>query len=193
MTLAGATAVAALLAVVLAGRRDQLTAALQLTSDWVLLAAAALQVLALISRTEAWHSCVHAAGGTLTRRRLFYAAGVGNLGTLVNGQLGAAGRIAMLRRSAPRESPRVPALIAAEVPILTVEAMLAALTSFTLVGPLGLPWWFPLAGLGLAVVQRAGMADQPRRGGRRSRARGAGGQGRGVIFGHGRPIHPHLA
>lgn len=167
VTLAGGAAVAALLAVVLAGRRDEFTAALQATSGWVLLAAAALQVLALISRTEAWHACVHAAGGTLSRRRLFYAAGVGNLGTLVNGQLGAAGRIAMLRKSAPRESPRVPALIAAEVPILTVEAMLAALTSFTLVGPLGLPWWLPLAGLalaGLVLVGLGRLASRRRRG-----------------------------
>lgn len=157
VTVAGGAAVVALLVVVLAGRRDQFTAALQVTSGWVLLAAAGLQVVALVSRTEAWHACVHAAGGTLTRRRLFYAAGVGNLGTLVNGQLGAAGRIAMLRRSAPRESPRVPALIAAEVPILTVEAMLAALFSFTLVGPLGLPWWLPLAGLGLAGLVLVGL------------------------------------
>jgi hypothetical protein len=52
-------------------------------------------------------------------------------------------RIAALRRSAPADSPRIPALIAAEIPILTVEATLAALTSFTLVGPLGLPFWLP--------------------------------------------------
>jgi uncharacterized membrane protein YbhN (UPF0104 family) len=167
VTLAGAVAVAVVLAVVLAGHRAQFTAALQVTSGWVLLAAAGLQLVALICRTEAWHNCVHAAGGTLTRRRLFYASGVGNLGTLVNGQLGAAGRIAMLRRSAPRESPRVPALIAAEVPILTVEAMLAALTSYTLVGPLGLPWWLPLAGLalaGLVLVGLGRLASRKRRG-----------------------------
>ena len=35
----------------------------------------------------------------------------------------------------------MPTLIAAEFPILAVEATLAALTSFTLIGPLGLPWW----------------------------------------------------
>jgi uncharacterized membrane protein YbhN (UPF0104 family) len=167
VTLAGAAAVVVLLVVVLAGHRAEFTAALQATSILVLLAAAGLQVVALISRTEAWHTCVHAAGGTLTRRRLFYAAGVGNLGTLINGQVGAAGRIAMLRRSAPRESPRVPALIAAEFPILTIEAMLAALTSYTLVGPLGLPWWLPLAGLalaGLVLVGLGRLASRKRRG-----------------------------
>jgi hypothetical protein len=39
----------------------------------------------------------------------------------------------------------VPALIAAEAPILVIEAMFGALAFFTLVGPLGLPWWVPLA------------------------------------------------
>jgi hypothetical protein len=45
----------------------------------------------------------------------------------------------------------VRALIAAELPIPVVEAILAALTSFTLVGPLGLPWWLPLVCLAVAV------------------------------------------
>jgi hypothetical protein len=66
------------------------------------------------------------------------------LGGLVNGHLGVAARIAALRRSSPDVCPQVPTLIAAEFPILAVEAMLAALTSFTLIGPLGLPWWLPI-------------------------------------------------
>jgi hypothetical protein len=44
-------------------------------------------------------------------------------------------RIGALRRSSPDVSPQVPTLIAAEFPILAVEATLAALTSFTPVGP----------------------------------------------------------
>ena len=74
-------------------------------------------------------------------------------------QLGTAARIATLRRSAPEASPRVPALIGAELPILIVEGGLAALISFTLVGPLGLPWWVPLACLvvvaGVSAALRA--------------------------------------
>jgi hypothetical protein len=42
--------------------------------------------------------------------------------------------------------PEVPTLIAAEFPILAVDATLA-LTSFTLVGPLGLAWWLPIVAL----------------------------------------------
>ena len=50
----------------------------------------------------------------------------------------------------------MPALIAAELPILFVEAALAALTSFTLVGPLGLPWWSPV--VCVAAVGSVGLA-----------------------------------
>src|SRR3954453_864123 len=69
------------------------------------------------------------------------------LGGVLNRHLGVAPRIAALRRASPDECPQVPTLIAAEFPILTIEAMLAALTSFTLVAPLGLPWWLPLIAL----------------------------------------------
>jgi hypothetical protein len=72
------------------------------------------------------------------------------LGSVVNGQLGVVARIGALRRSSPEVSPQVPTLIAAEFPILAVEATLAALASFTLIAPLGLPWWLPL--IGIAVV-----------------------------------------
>jgi hypothetical protein len=81
---------------------------------------------------------------------------MGCVGQLLNSQLGTAARIAALRRAAPEETPRVPSLIAAELPILFVEAMLAALTSFTLVGPLGLPWWSPI--VALAAVGSVGLA-----------------------------------
>lgn len=143
-TAVGALAVAIVLAVALAGKRDEFAEALQAAPLWVLALAAALQVLALVTRCEAWRTCVAAAGATISRRRLFRAGGLGNLGSLVNAQLGAAARIAVLRRSAPDETPRIPALIAAEIPIITIEGMLAALSSYTLVGPLGLPWWTPL-------------------------------------------------
>jgi hypothetical protein len=157
VTAAGAVAVVAVLAVALAGHRDDFAQALHAAPVLVLLAATALQLIALLSRCEAWHTCVTAAGGTISRRRLFHAGGLGNLGSLVNAQVGAAARIAVLRRSGRDEVPRVPALIAAEVPILAIEAALAVLASYTLVGPLGLPWWFPLAGFAVAVAVVAGL------------------------------------
>ena len=51
----------------------------------------------------------------------------------------------------------MPTLIAAEFPILAVEATLAALTSFTLVEPLGLPWWLPLVGLVVVGALSVGL------------------------------------
>src|SRR4051812_1484412 len=143
----GAMLVAALLVVALAGHEHEFVVALRAAPAWVLLAAAGLQLLALVSRCEAWHRCVRAAGGTISRRRLYRAGGAGNLASVLNTQIAAAARIAVLRRSAPDAVPRIPALIAAEMPILVIEGALAAIASFTLVGPLGLPWWLPLVAL----------------------------------------------
>ena len=151
LSVIGAAAVAAVLAAVLAGKRTDFADALHAAPVWLLALAAVLQTVALVARSEAWHVCVRAAGGTVGRRRLYRAASVGYLGTLINGQFGVAARIAALRHSAPTDSPRVPALIAAEIPIITVEATLAAITSFTLVGPLGLPWWLPPVCIALTV------------------------------------------
>src|SRR3954453_21380748 len=89
------------------------------------------------------------------------------LGGVLNRHLGVAPRIAALRRASPDVCPQVPTLIAAEFPILAVEAMLAALTSFTLIGPLGLPWWLPIIGLTVVGAVSAGLRQLAVRGGRR--------------------------
>jgi uncharacterized membrane protein YbhN (UPF0104 family) len=158
-TVAGALAVTAVLAYVLADRREEFATALQAAPLGILVAATALQLLALVSRTEAWRVCVAAAGGTVGRRCMYRAASMGYLGSQLNSHVGTAARIAALRRAAPDDCPRVPALIAAEVPIITVEAVLAALASFTLVGPLGLPWWLPLVFLAVAALLVAGLRN----------------------------------
>src|SRR5918998_1310428 len=80
-------------------------------------------------------------GGTVSRRRLYRAAAVGYLGNLFNSSFGLAVRIAGLRRSAPADSPSASVLVAAELPIVVIEMALAAVLSFTLIGPLNLPWW----------------------------------------------------
>ena len=118
----------AVLAVVVAGRRDAFAEAIDSAPLWLLAAVVVLQLVALLSRSEAWHQCVGAAGSTVPRRGVFQASGIGGLGSIVNGQLGMAARIATLRRSSPSQCPRVGALIAAEVPIVAVEVSLAALT-----------------------------------------------------------------
>jgi uncharacterized membrane protein YbhN (UPF0104 family) len=145
------------LVVALAGKWGELEAGITGAPLAIVLVATLLQVLALVSRSEAWHVSVRASGATVSRRRLYRASSMGCVGNLVNVQLGTAARIAALRRSAPQECPRVPALVAAELPILVVEAGLAALTSFTLIGPLGLPWWLPLVALAVVGAISAGV------------------------------------
>jgi uncharacterized membrane protein YbhN (UPF0104 family) len=142
---------------VLAGRRQEFTDALSSASVWVLAVAVLLQIVALVSRSEAWHLTIEAAGGTVARRVLYRASAMGVLGGVLNAQLAAAARIAALRRSSPDVAPRVPTLIAAEFPIVATEAMLAALASFTLVKPLGLPWWLPIVFVAVFGTISAGL------------------------------------
>jgi uncharacterized membrane protein YbhN (UPF0104 family) len=148
----GAVIVTGALAVELTGRSGQFTAALRAAPLSILALTILLQLVALISRTEAWNVCVRATGATVSRRVLFRAAGVGYLASVLNGSLGLAARITSLRRSAPETSPRVPALLAAEVPIISVEITLTALFSFTLIGPLGLAWYVPLVAVIVALT-----------------------------------------
>ena len=140
------------LAVVLAGRWGQLAAAAVGASGWLLAAAVALHIGSLVARSEAWSLSVRAAGGTVARRRVYRAASIGYIGNIINGELGFALRIASLRRSAPAEVPRIATLAATELPLIIVEVTLATLTAFTLVGPLGLPWWAPLAAFVVMVA-----------------------------------------
>jgi uncharacterized membrane protein YbhN (UPF0104 family) len=142
---------------VLAGRRGQFTAALNTAPVWILSLTIVLQIVALLSRTEAWYVCVKATGATVPRRLLFRAAGVGYLASVLNGSLGLAARIASLRRVAPETSPRVPALLAAEVPIISIEVALVAIFSFTLIGPLGIPWWAPIIAVAATVAAVIGL------------------------------------
>jgi hypothetical protein len=141
------------LAVVIVIHRDTFARTLQATPLWLVVAAVALQLLALLARCEAWRLCVHAAGATVARCGVFRAAGIGGLVAILNMQAGLATRIATLRSSAPAQCPRVGVLLAAEIPIVLIEATLAALTSFTLLGPLGLPWWAPV----LCTVAATGL------------------------------------
>jgi uncharacterized membrane protein YbhN (UPF0104 family) len=167
LTVLGSLITAAILVVVLAGKRDEFTAALSSAAAWVLAVTVLLQVVALVSRSEAWHLTIEAAGGAVDRRILYRASSMQVLGSVVNGQLGVAARIAALRRSSPSLSPQVPTLIAAEFPILAVEAMGAAIASFTLVAPLGLPWWLPIICLVVVGTASAGLRRLALRRGRK--------------------------
>jgi uncharacterized membrane protein YbhN (UPF0104 family) len=157
ITVVATVATAGALVLLLAGRRDEFTTALAQAQLWVLAAAAALQVVALVSRSEAWHLTIQEAGGAIARRALYRASSMQVLGGVLNGHLGVAVRIAALRRSSADVCPQVPTLIAAEFPILAIEGALAALTSFTLVGPLGLPWSVPVVAIAVIATLGAGL------------------------------------
>ena len=187
ITVVGSLATAAVLVLLLANRRDEFKTALSEAAVWVLAVTAFLQIVALVARSEAWHLTIEAAGGSVDRRVLYRASSMQVLGSVVNGHLGVAARIAALRRSSPAVSPQVPTLIAAEFPILAVEAILAALASFTLVAPLGLPWWMPIVAFAVIGALSAGLRQLALRKGRElwrglAVLRSLGGGGRVIGF-----------
>jgi uncharacterized membrane protein YbhN (UPF0104 family) len=152
VTVASTLIVGGALVVGLWSKRDAFVSSLGDASVWTLAAAIGLQCIWLVARSEAWHVCVGAAGGEVERRRLYRAAAVGYLGNLFNSSFGLGVRIAALRRSAPTESPGVGVLITAEMPIVVIEMVLAAICSFTLVAPLDAPWWVPAVCLAVALA-----------------------------------------
>jgi uncharacterized membrane protein YbhN (UPF0104 family) len=157
VTVAGSLLVAIALVIGLAGHRDEFVTALGSAPLWILGIAVALHVFWLVARSEAWRVCIQAAGGRCGRRRLYRASSIGYLGNIFNGQFGLAVRIAALRRTAPKESPKASVLVAAELPVVAIEAALAAIFAFTLVGPLGIPWWVPLVCFAFMAAVIAGL------------------------------------
>jgi uncharacterized membrane protein YbhN (UPF0104 family) len=153
----GALGVTVWLGFVLAGQRGKFTEALHRAPVSMLCIAVGLQIVALLARSEAWLICVQAAGGSVGRRLLFRAAGVGYLASVLNGSVGMAARIGSLRRAAGGRAPRVPTLVAAEVPIIAVEVVLAAIFSFTLISPLGVPWWAPAIAVAAVAAAVLGL------------------------------------
>jgi uncharacterized membrane protein YbhN (UPF0104 family) len=83
ITVVGSLATAAILAFLLAGRRDEFAAALSGAAAWVLAVTVLLQIAALLARSEAWHLTIREAGGTVDRRVLYRASSMGVLGGLV--------------------------------------------------------------------------------------------------------------
>ncbi len=157
VTVIGSLVVAAALVAGLWNKREDFAEAFGSASLAVLSAAVAIQVVWLIARSEAWHVCVEAAGGRVSRRRLYRAAAVGYLGNLFNSNFGLGVRIAALRRSAPAHSPSPAVLVAAHLPNVVIEVALAALLSFTLIEPLNLPLWVAVLALVGATVVIAGL------------------------------------
>src|SRR3954452_12310131 len=93
-----AVVIAAVIVIALWSKRHEFVTAVEEAPLWLLGCAVLLQIVALLTRTEAWRICVLAAGGKVERRRLYRASSMGYVGSLVNAQVGTAARIAALRR-----------------------------------------------------------------------------------------------
>jgi uncharacterized membrane protein YbhN (UPF0104 family) len=148
---------AVVLVLLLAGRRHEFEAALSAAAAWVLAVTVLLQIVALVARSEA---ASDDRGGRWDGQSPRALSRVEHAGAGQRDQREPRGRGENRRAAAllsPEVSPQVPTLIAAEFPILAVEATLAALASFTLVGPLGLPWWLPIIGLAGVGAASAGL------------------------------------
>ena len=65
LTVAVSILASAALVIVLIGKWDELEAGITGAAAGIIVLAVALQVVALVSRSEAWRVCVHASGGTV--------------------------------------------------------------------------------------------------------------------------------
>ena len=158
VTIIGTVVVVAALAIGLWSKRGDFAAAAGGAPLLILGAAIALQIVWLLLRSEAWHVCVAAAGG-------------GHPGAPVPGLQPRLSRQHLQRQLRPRAADRRPAARGAKGEPASVGAdrrggadhrrrgALAAVMSFTLVGPLGLPWWVPLVCLVAAVALIAGLTS----------------------------------
>src|SRR5215218_1967959 len=77
LTVAASTLASLALVALLVGKWDELSAGITGAPALVVAAAVALQVVALVSRSEAWYVCVRASGGSVGRRRLYRASSMG--------------------------------------------------------------------------------------------------------------------
>jgi hypothetical protein len=80
VTIAASIAASVALGLLLIGKWDELETGVTGAPIAIAAAAVALQVVALVSCSEAWHVCVHAAGGAVGRRTLYRASSMGFVG-----------------------------------------------------------------------------------------------------------------
>ena len=186
VTVAGSLVVCGALVVALSGTRDEFAAALRLAPVWILAAAVLLHLVWLVARSEAWHVCVGAAGGEVSRRRLYRAASIGYLGNLFNGQFGLAVRIA---RAAPLRAPREPVPLCpgrCRAPNRRRRGHPRRSDLVHAGGAAGVPWWVPLVCFAFTAALMAGLTRARPRPPRRvlEGLRGhAGARGRSRIIG----------
>jgi hypothetical protein len=132
-------------------RREDLLDVAAAVPPAALVGLAALHLLGLVARSEAWRLSLAAVAGRPPPRTVVHAA---NAAAFVAGSLqphaALPARAALLRRLAPREAPPPGHVVVADLPIFLLEvagaAVLLAVTG---------AWWAPPAALAALLVARA--------------------------------------
>ncbi|MFT4050296.1 MAG: lysylphosphatidylglycerol synthase domain-containing protein [Solirubrobacterales bacterium] len=139
---------------------DEIVEARKLISTESLIALAALHLIALVLRAEAWGRCVAAAGAPIEGRLLHSSSALRFLAdTIVPTYIGAWVRIGLVRRyDAPRAAaegatptPTIGQMFTADGLMLLVEAVLTVVLVVLAVMTSSLEWWW-IAVFALAVV-----------------------------------------
>ena len=148
------------LAAICVARRGDLLAAVGAVPPATLAGLAALHLLGLAARSEAWRLSLAAVAGSPPSRVVIHTA---NAGAFVVGTLEAhatmPARIALLRRLAPHDAPHAGHVAVADLPILLIEIAVAAI----LLGMTG-EWWAPPAAVAALVVARLAAGRRAMRG-----------------------------
>src|SRR5919197_2635520 len=148
------------LAAICVARRGDLLAAASAVSPATLAGLAALHLLGLAARSEAWRLSLAAVAGSPPSLVVIHTA---HAGAFVVGTLEAhatmPARIALLRRLAPHDAPHAGHVAVADLPILLIEIAVAAI----LLGMTG-EWWAPPAAVVALVAARLAAGRRATRG-----------------------------
>jgi len=98
-------------------------------------------VPSLLLRAEIWYHVLSSTGVRPPRKAVYTAASYSFAVNNINTVLGAATKIALLRRLAPTSSPTISQQAAAELPLAWIEASLAAVLIAATAATLDLPIW----------------------------------------------------
>jgi len=169
VALGGALLGAAALVAVAVINGDDFERALDLLTTEAILALAALHLIALIFRAQAWNLCLRAAEREAPPAELHASSSARFLAdTVVPTYIGAWVRIGLLRRMLGDRSPTVGQMLLADVVLLLVEAGITIVLAVAVTFTADIDWWWPvipaaLAGIGLwvALAMRKRFADRP--------------------------------
>jgi hypothetical protein len=133
----------AVLVILLRPYGDDIREASREASLETLIALSALSLVALALRTEMWRVALRASGEDIPRTEQHAANGGTFLVSLVNGYVGPAVKMWLLRRMRAGRGPRVDRLIAVDVAAVLPEMLTAAVLVLVASFFVALAWWIP--------------------------------------------------